>query len=189
MKTAKNNKIPVKIPASPDADPASRKIADMAGIADCKKIPHHKILRSFQNDENVPMDLADLYRNKVLSQQTRTIRLLGRKCTAKIIHTLLGYEVQASFKRIQCPDLVTARYLKIFSELGCHAIKIPYDPTVTAALLPHFEAALDRILRGILDLFPHNRNMQNYTIRQVFKILRKQLQAVEISEAQTISPE
>lgn len=74
------------------------------------KISHKEILTSAANFG----DFADLYRNNVLTQQTRTIRLLGRKCPAKIIHTLLGFEVQACYKRIQCPDMVTARYLRAF---------------------------------------------------------------------------
>ena len=142
-----------------------------------QKILHHEILRILQSYMDVPIDLVAVYRQKVLPQKTRTIRLLGRKGSAKIIHTLLGYEVQASYKRIHCPDLVTARYLRLFSELGCHSIKLPYDPTVTAALIPDFEAALEKVSAGIRELFPQDRDLEHYVTRKVYAIIRGQLRA------------
>ena len=123
------------------------------------------------------LQLIEIYRQKVLSQRTRTIRLLGRKGPAKILTTLLGYEVQASYKRIQCPDLVTARYVRLFSELGCHSIHLPYDPTATAELIPEFEKAIDRITVQIRGLFPKDSAVQQYAIRKAFEIIRRRLQA------------
>jgi hypothetical protein len=137
------------------------------------KIPHQEILHASRDYA----DLVDTYRGKVLSQKTRTIRLLGRKSSAKIINTLLGYEVQASYKRIQCPDLVTARYLKLFSGLGCHSIQLPYDPTLTAQLIPELEAMVDNITRHIRELFPGDPPMQHYVIRKVYGIIRQRLRA------------
>jgi hypothetical protein len=135
------------------------------------KIPHHEILRSFESLTH----LVEAYREKVLSQKTRTIRLLGKKNPAKILHTLLGYEVQAAYKRIQCPDLVTARYIRLFSELGCHSIQLPYDPTFTARLIPEFEAAVDDFIGKIRTIFRRDVSMQIYVIRMVFAIIRKKL--------------
>jgi hypothetical protein len=135
------------------------------------KIPLQKILRSSDNYSN----LVDVYRQKVRSQPTRTISLLGKKHPASILYTLLGYEVQSSYKRIQCPDLVTARYIRLFSELGCHSVQLPYDPTLTAELIPEFEAAVDRITRQIRALFPRNASMQTYVIRKAFEIIRRQI--------------
>jgi hypothetical protein len=139
------------------------------------KIPHRKILQASKGYG----DLVDAYRQKVLSQNTRTIRLLGKKCSAKILNTLLGYEVQASYKRIQCPDLVTARYLRLFSELGCHSIQLPFDLTLTAQLVPEFEALVDAITKQIRELFPGDSAIQRYVIRQVYGIIRQQLRARE----------
>jgi hypothetical protein len=135
------------------------------------KIPHQEILRSFGSLAH----LVEMYREKVLPQKTRTIRLLGKKHPAKILHTLLGYEVQASYKRIQCPDLVTARYIRLFSELGCHSIQLPYDPTLTSGLIPEFEVAVDDLTQKIRSLFPRDVSMQHYVIRRVFEIVRKKL--------------
>jgi hypothetical protein len=105
------------------------------------------------------------------------IRLLGKKSSAKIIHTLLGYELQASYKRIHCPDLVTARYLKIFSELGCHSIHLPYDPTITAQLLSELENALENINRKVQELFPKNTALQRYVIQKIYAIIRQEIKS------------
>ena len=100
------------------------------------RIHHKQILTALQGPLDGSGNLAGIYRLRVLPVKTRTIQLLGRKGPARIIETLLGYEVQGSYKRIHCPDMVTARYLKLFLELGCRSIKVPYDPTVTAAIIP-----------------------------------------------------
>jgi hypothetical protein len=137
------------------------------------KIQIKKILEA----SNGYAGLIAVYRERVLSQTTRTIRLRGRKNPAKIIHTLLGYEVQASYKRIQCPDLVTARYLRLFSELGCHSIKLPYDPTLTEILIPGFEATIDSIKGKIRDLFPSDFPTQQHVTCEVFALIRRELAA------------
>ncbi len=123
-------------------------------------------------------DYADLiadYREKVLPGKTRTIRLLGRKNSAKIIHTLLGYEVQSSYKRIQCPDLATARYLRLFSELGCHSIRLPYDPTLTDRLIPGFETAIENLHERIRHLYPRDPAAQRLAARRLYSLIRRQL--------------
>jgi hypothetical protein len=140
-----------------------------------RRIPHKKILLTLQASSEGAEAFAEIYRREVLPVQTRTIRLLGRKCPARIIHSLLGYEVQASFKRIQCPDMVTARYLKLFSELGCHSIRLPYDPTITARLVPRFESVLGHITMGVTDLFPGDIPLRRYVLRKISAILRKTL--------------
>jgi hypothetical protein len=141
------------------------------------RIPHRRILEALQGSAGDSMNLLEIYRQQVLPVKTRTIYLLGRKAPARIIHTLLGYEVQASYKRIHCPDMVTARYLKLFTELGCHAIKLPYDPTVTARLIPEFEASVERVVEGVRTLFPESQTLQAYVLRNIYGIIRSQLRA------------
>ena len=135
------------------------------------KIHHRRILEESGHFSQ----LIDTYREKILTQQTRTIRLLGRKSSAKILHTLLGYEVQASYKRIQCPDLVTARYLRLFSELGCHSIKLPYDPTLTGQIIPEFESTVESIKETVRRRFPRDESTQQYVIRKLYGLIRHQL--------------
>jgi hypothetical protein len=140
-----------------------------------ERIPHSKLLRDLQLSEETPNTLVEIYQKRVLPDQTRTIQLLGKKYPARILLTLLGFEVQASYKRIQCPDMVTARYLKLFTELGCRSIRLPYDPTVTASLLPEIEACVANISRGIHALFPNDPALQKYVLRRVYAIIRGQL--------------
>jgi len=135
------------------------------------KISYREILSASMGDQS----LVDLYRQRVLTKKTRTLRLLGRKCQARIIHTLLGFEVQAGYKRIQCPDMVTARYLKLFSELGCHSIKLPYDPTLTAQLIPQFESMLQALALQISQRFPGNASLQRRVLRNIYAILRRRI--------------
>ncbi len=136
-----------------------------------KKISYQEIL-----DNSIGYTkFVDLYRQRVLPKNTRTIRLLGRKNNARIIHTLLGFEVQAAYKRIQCPDMVTARYLKLFSELGCHSIKLPYDPTLTAELIPQFESMAQAITAQVRACFPQDVSLQRYALRHIYAILRRQI--------------
>jgi hypothetical protein len=139
------------------------------------RIPHKRILEALQTPETAGRSIVELYRDEVVPIKTRTIHLLGRKGTARIIHTLLGYEVQASFKRIHCPDLVTARYIKLFSEIGARTIRLPYDPTVTARLIPHFENSVEALRRGVRELFLRDPKMQTYVLQQVFRLIRSRL--------------
>ena len=142
--------------------------------ANSSRILHQDIL----NTSDDYARFIQAYRDKVLPQKTRTIRLLGRKNASRIILTLLGYEVQASYKRIQCPDHVTARYIRLFSELGFHSIKLPYDPTMTAHLVPEFEAAFDGIGKQIRERFPKDTPTQNYVARKIYGIIRSRISSL-----------
>jgi hypothetical protein len=142
-----------------------------------KMILHRAILKEISSRPGAGRSVPEIYRQDVLPTKTRTIPLLGRKTTAKIIHSLLGYEVQASYKRIHCPDLVTARYIKLFRELGCRRVRLPYDPTITEKLLPELESAQERLFMGIRGYFPGARALQGYVIRQVCSVVRSQLRA------------
>jgi hypothetical protein len=156
-----------------DRPAADRRVVN-AGM---HRIAHQDILMKLQQASgNGSRGLVEIYRMEVLPARTRTIRLLGRKVSARIIHTLLGFEVKASSKRIHCPDMVTARYLKLFTELGCRSIRLPYDPTLTARLLPELESAIERVSSGVRQLFPEKRDLQLYVIRQLYGYLRRQVQ-------------
>jgi hypothetical protein len=139
------------------------------------RIPHSKILAALEGSGEEADGLVEVYRSRVMPVKTRTIHLLGRKSSPKVIETLLGYEVQAGYKRVHCPDRVTARYLVIFTEIGCHSIRLPYDPTVTAELLPSLERSLSRLKAGVAGLFPGNRKAQIYVLQRVFARLRTHL--------------
>jgi len=139
------------------------------------KIMHRKIFDTSQSSTDLLGGLIELYRNEVLPQKTRTVRLLGTKSDANIIQSLLGYEVQARHKRVNCPDLVTARYLKLFSEIGCHSIRIPYDPTATARLIPLMESSYQCVKDTIDGIFPKNHKLQQYILQKICAIIRTEL--------------
>lgn len=156
-----------------------------------RKIPHTKILLSLQNATSDSGNIVELYRLEVIPVKTRTIRLLGKKTSATVRNTLLGFEVQASYKRILCPDMPTARYLKSFTELGCHSIRLPYDPTLTARLVPEIESGLAHISAGVHALFPNDREIERYVLRRIYEIIRKELKKGEglTAHAAFTSPE
>jgi hypothetical protein len=144
-----------------------------------QKIPHKAILAALQGPPDGRGNIAAIYLHDVLPAKTRTIPLLGRKSPARVVRTLLGYEVQGAYKRIQCPDMVTARYLKLFMALGCRSIKLPYDPTTTEALLPDLECAFNKIGHAIGRMFAGAPEVQAYVLRRVYMHLRRQLKSSE----------
>jgi hypothetical protein len=117
--------------------------------------------------------IEDIYREEVLPLRTRAARLLGRKCPARILHTLLGFEVQASRRRIHCPDLATARYLRVFMEVGCRSIRLPYDPTITLRLVPELESALEEMSRTARRRQTGERGQ---ALRRMYRTLRRRLE-------------
>jgi len=123
------------------------------------------------SEESEISKLVDLYAGRVLATRHREVSLRGRKCRATIMRTLLGYEVKAGRKRITCPDLTTARYLRAFAETGLGAIRIPYDPTVTRGMVEQLEAVIEKI-REASGETPNG-------CRRAFRKLREQLRKAE----------
>jgi hypothetical protein len=118
------------------------------------------------------------YRRQILAVRTRRIELLGRKCEPQMMYTFLGFEVKLGQKRLTCPDMTTARYLRLFGKLGASSIEIPYDPSQTARALPILETCMQRIddqLRsGTLD--PRKRQRK---IQRVYRMIRRKLEEAE----------
>ncbi|HEV8132560.1 MAG TPA: hypothetical protein VGQ81_15040 [Acidobacteriota bacterium] len=112
--------------------------------------------------------IGEIYCQQVVPFKARRVSLLGRKCNAQIMYTFLGYEVKAAKKRLTCPDLVTARYLKIFLELGMKQILVPYDPTRTSRLIERLERSLEELKQQS----PEGRSQRN-RFAQVRRILVK----------------
>jgi len=88
-----------------------------------------------------------IYEAKVRTQRTRAISMPipGRENEAEILHTLLGIELKVGKRRIACPDLATARYLRVFARLGCGTVAIPYDITKVSPLADELEVAWQRL--------------------------------------------
>ena len=118
------------------------------------------------------------YGEEVLSERTRVVSLPGRKCEPRILNTFLGFELQVAQKRITCPDMSTARYLRIFAEVGMPSVRAPYDPTLTTCVLPQLEQALrkikDLLLEENLDRKQHQSKLRN-----IYRKIRDQLKLAE----------
>ncbi len=89
-----------------------------------------------------------IYSEKVRTQRTRSVELKvpERENTAEILHTLLGIELKVKKNRFACPDLATARYLRVFARIGCMHVAIPYDITKISVIADEFEEAWQKLL-------------------------------------------
>jgi hypothetical protein len=87
--------------------------------------------------------LPYIYQNKVRPQRTRSILLdvPQRENSAEIQYTLLGIDLKVGRRRIACPDLAAARYLRVFARIGCPSVAVPYDITRISALADELESS------------------------------------------------
>ena len=92
--------------------------------------------------------IPDLYRDKVRSQRTRSFRLEipERENAPEILHTLLGIELKVGRRRFACPDLATARYLRVFARLGVRDVAVPYDITRISVIADELETAWQQMV-------------------------------------------
>ncbi len=122
-----------------------------------------------------------VYKEHVLDGRVRFVSLPGRKCSPRIMDTLLGFEIRAGSKKVVCPDITSARYLVIFTELGLDRVCIPYDPTRTARILPDLEHSFRRV-KELLSGSSGSQTAQRRT-EQAFAKLRDRLRKAERSVA------
>lgn len=122
--------------------------------------------------------LGRTYGEEILSARTRVVSLPGRKCEPRILNTFLGFELQIARKRITCPDMSTARYLRIFAEVGMPSVRAPYDPTLITGVLPQLEQALQRIKDLLLEEHLDRKRHQS-TLRNIYSTIRKNLKMAE----------
>ena len=92
--------------------------------------------------------LPDIYQQKVRSGRTRSISLEvpERRNEALIEYTLLGIELRVGKTRFSCPDLATARYMRVFARVGCREFAVPYDITRISAIADEMETSWQRML-------------------------------------------
>lgn len=92
--------------------------------------------------------LPAIYAEKVRSVRTRAVHLDVRKShnQADIQHTLLGIELKVGKRRFGCPDLATARYLRVFARIGCPDFAIPYDISMISGIADELETSWNRSL-------------------------------------------
>jgi len=92
--------------------------------------------------------IADLYERRVRAQRTRAFHLdiPERENKPEILHTLLGVELKVGNRRFACPDLATARYMRVFARIGIRDFAVPYDITKISVIADELETAWQRML-------------------------------------------
>jgi hypothetical protein len=101
-------------------------------------------IRTRLADEWIPT----LYKERVRSQRTRSFHLdiPQKENKPEIFHTLLGIELKIGKRRFACPDLATARYVRVFARIGCSDFAVPYDITKIALIADELETAWHHML-------------------------------------------
>lgn len=94
--------------------------------------------------------LPTIYASKVRPQRTRSVHIdvPTRENIAEIQYTLLGIELKVGKRRFACPDLATARYMRVFARIGVLDFALPYDITKVSPIADELETAWQRA--GIL---------------------------------------
>ena len=97
-------------------------------------------------DEMADEWLPRIYAGKVRSGRTRSYKvdIARREHEPLIQYTLLGIELKVGRKRFSCPDLATARYLRVFARLGCPQFAIPYDISLISGVADELETSWQR---------------------------------------------
>lgn len=123
--------------------------------------------------------LPSLYAEKVRSQRTRAYKLdlSVREHSPEIQYTLLGIELKVGRKRFACPDLATARYLRVFARLGCREFAVPYDISRLPAIADELETAFQRALVVL------QKNKADESRPKLIKTMRDEINAIGPGEA------
>ena len=144
-------------------------------------------LKTFHRElKFTPIDM--IYEHHVLPVRVRKIELLGNVCRARVQKTLLGYEVKMGRLRKNCPDLVTARYLKVFASLGLASVYIPYNPVHTAKIVPILERSFHEINRKINKIasIATNPIKHFYYRRRIYHFFAERIKEVENNNDKTV---
>jgi hypothetical protein len=116
--------------------------------------------------------LPAIYRDTVRPQRTRAYDLdvPPKENAADILHTLLGIELKVGRNRFACPDLATARYLRVFARV------VPYDITRISAIADILETSWHRTLLYIADATKHDSPQARGRKRSgILRIMRDQI--------------
>ena len=92
--------------------------------------------------------IPEIYRDRVRRIRTRSFKIdvPSRENHPTIEYSLLGIQLKCGRKLIGCPELSTARYLRVFARIGSSEIAVPYDITKISAIADEFESAWQRTL-------------------------------------------
>lgn len=130
-----------------------------------------------EDPEQDPESLATIYAQKVRASRTRscTLEIPERENDVSILHTLLGIELKVGRRRFACPDLATARYMRVFARLGCRSFAIPYDITRISTLADELETAWQRSLLSLETDAVVTTQQQRQNRSRLLKTIRLQI--------------
>ncbi len=95
-------------------------------------------------DEWIPF----IYREKIRTQRTRShfLDIQEKENAVEIQYSLLGIEMKVRNMSFACPELSTARYLRVFARLGIRDFAIPYDISRISGIADELESSWQKTL-------------------------------------------
>ncbi|MGI8812678.1 MAG: hypothetical protein ACR2IH_09165 [Pyrinomonadaceae bacterium] len=130
--------------------------------------------------------LPEIYSTKVRSDRTRSYSLdiPQRENQAEIFHTLLGIELKVGKNRLACPDLSTARYLRVFARMGCTEIALPYDISRIPAIADELETAWHKTLLFCSEAVAGSAETLKKRLRgRLLRMIREEITTIGAGEA------
>ena len=130
--------------------------------------------------------LPAIYAAKVRPQRTRSVRIdvPQRENAAEIQYTLLGIELKVGKRRFACPDLATARYMRVFARIGAMDFAVPYDITKISVVADELETAWQRTLLLASDRSDTMSEQARKRLRsQIIKAIRTEIAEIGAGDA------
>lgn len=126
-------------------------------------------LKELAGDKWIP----SIYTDKIRTLRTRayTLGVPSKENEAEILHTLLGIELKVRKKRLSCPDLSTARYLRTFARIGVDEVAVPYDISKIAAFADQLESGWQYTLLLLEQRHPGQKRTQSALV----KLMRQEI--------------
>jgi hypothetical protein len=130
-----------------------------------------------------------VYEQRIRTQRTRslTIDVPPRENQAEIQYTLLGIELKVGKNRFACPDLATARYMRVFARIGCREFAVPYDITKISAAADELETSWQRAMLLLSELTKGKQGGSISTARS--KLIKSFRQSVDMIGAGDAMPQ
>lgn len=139
-------------------------------------------IRTALGDEWLPI----IYAKKIRTQRTRKVIISVpiRENMAEVQYTLLGVELKIGRQRFSCPDLATARFMRVFGRIGVREFAVPYDITRISAAADELETAWQRsiLLLGEKTLGRPSRGIAQLR-SQLIRAIRLEVDEIGAGEA------
>ena len=125
--------------------------------------------------------IPSIYAAEIRSLKTRAFDLNfpAKENDVEIVHTLLGIQLRSGKRLIGCPELATARYLRVFARIGLGIVAIPYDITNLSGFADKLESGWQR---SLLLLEPYlkglNPQMKGRKRAGLVRLMRDELIAI-----------